>query len=78
MFYSSNMPLFGKSHKSPGEIVRNLREALLLIEKGQERKSEKAVEEVFNFNDFVAVVQVYFLLHFEFRNHMFLIFQTFI
>uniref|UniRef100_A0A915M4W7 Uncharacterized protein n=3 Tax=Meloidogyne TaxID=189290 RepID=A0A915M4W7_MELJA len=40
------MPLFGKSHKSPGEIVRNLREALLLIEKGQDRKSEKAVEEV--------------------------------
>uniref|UniRef100_A0A1I8B6C8 Protein Mo25 n=1 Tax=Meloidogyne hapla TaxID=6305 RepID=A0A1I8B6C8_MELHA len=40
------MPLFGKSHKSPGEIVRNLREALLLIEKGQERKSEKAVEEI--------------------------------
>ena len=48
LFYSSKgkMPLFGKSHKSPGEIVRNLSEALLLIEKGQERKSEKAVEEV--------------------------------
>lgn len=40
------MPLFGKSHKSPAEIVRNLREALILIEKGQDKKSEKAVEEV--------------------------------
>jgi hypothetical protein len=37
------MPLFGKSHKSPAEIIRNLREALILIEKGQ--KTEKAVEE---------------------------------
>jgi len=41
------MPLFGKSHKSPAEIVRYLREALILIEKGQDKKSEKAVEEVF-------------------------------
>ena len=39
--------LFGKSHKSPAEIVKNLREALLLIEKGQDKKTEKAVEEVF-------------------------------
>ncbi|KAL3073332.1 hypothetical protein niasHT_038689 [Heterodera trifolii] len=41
------MPLFGKAHKSPSEIVRNLREALLSTERGQDnRKSEKAVEEV--------------------------------
>lgn len=39
------MPLFGKSHKSPPDIIRNLREALNIIEKG-EKKSEKAVEEV--------------------------------
>lgn len=39
------MPLFGKSHKSPPDIIRNLREALNIIEKG-DKKSEKAVEEV--------------------------------
>lgn len=39
------MPLFGKSHKSPPDIIRNLREALNIIEKG-EKKSDKAVEEV--------------------------------
>ncbi|KAI6205173.1 hypothetical protein M3Y94_00762600 [Aphelenchoides besseyi] len=39
------MPLFGKSHKSAPDIVKNLRDALLLIEKG-DRKADKAVEEV--------------------------------
>jgi len=39
------MPLFGKSHKSPTEIIRNLRDALLAIEKG-EKKSDKVAEEV--------------------------------
>uniref|UniRef100_A0A914DD07 Mo25-like protein n=1 Tax=Acrobeloides nanus TaxID=290746 RepID=A0A914DD07_9BILA len=39
------MPLFGKSHKSPPDIVKNLRDALILIEKG-DKKSDKAVEEV--------------------------------
>jgi calcium binding protein 39 len=39
------LPLFGKSHKSPPDIVKNLKDALLLIEKG-DKKSEKAVEEV--------------------------------
>jgi len=54
------MPLFGKSHKSPGEIVRNLREALLLIEKGQDRKSEKAVEEVFfNISEFCVSLKTF-------------------
>ncbi|CAD5229117.1 unnamed protein product [Bursaphelenchus okinawaensis] len=39
------MPLFGKSHKSPPDIIKNLRDALLVIEKG-DKKSDKAVEEV--------------------------------
>ena len=39
------MPLFGKSHKSPQDIVKNLRDILLTVEKG-DKKSEKAVEEV--------------------------------
>jgi calcium binding protein 39 len=39
------MPIFGKSHKSPPDIVKNLRDALLLIEKG-DKKADKAVEEV--------------------------------
>lgn len=42
------MPLFGKSHKSPPDIIRNLRDALLILEKSDkgDKKSEKAVEEV--------------------------------
>ncbi|KAI6191892.1 hypothetical protein M3Y97_00276800 [Aphelenchoides bicaudatus] len=43
---SRKMPLFGtKSKSSPSEIVKNLREALLIIERG-DKKSEKAIEEV--------------------------------
>ncbi|MFH4982848.1 hypothetical protein AB6A40_009557 [Gnathostoma spinigerum] len=37
--------LFGKSHKSPPDIVKNLKESLIAIERG-EKKSEKAAEEV--------------------------------
>lgn len=40
------MPLFGKSHKSSPDIVRNLREALTIIEKGEKKSDKKAVEEV--------------------------------
>lgn len=42
------MPLFGKSHKSPPEIIKNLRDALYTLEKSDrgDKKSEKAVEEV--------------------------------
>jgi hypothetical protein len=40
------MPLFGKSHKAaPDAIIKNLRDALMLIEKG-DKKADKAVEEV--------------------------------
>lgn len=39
------LPLFGKSHKSPPDIVKNLKEALTVIEKG-DKKSDKAAEEV--------------------------------
>lgn len=39
------LPLFGKSHKSPPDIVKNLKEALTALEKG-DKKSEKAQEEV--------------------------------
>ena len=37
------MPLFGKSHKSPQDIVRNLRENLQTIDKN-DKKSGKALE----------------------------------
>jgi calcium binding protein 39 len=40
------MPLFGKSHKSPQDIVKNLRDNLLLLDRGTDKKTEKAVEEV--------------------------------
>ncbi|CAB3411393.1 unnamed protein product [Caenorhabditis bovis] len=42
-------PLFGKSDKSPSDVVRNLRDALLVIDKyngvTSERKVEKAIDE---------------------------------
>uniref|UniRef100_A0A0K0EE37 Calcium-binding protein 39-like n=1 Tax=Strongyloides stercoralis TaxID=6248 RepID=A0A0K0EE37_STRER len=41
------LPLFGKSHKSPQEIVKSLKEALETINKGEkDKKMEKAIEEV--------------------------------
>ena len=40
------MPLFGKSQKSPAEVVRALKEAVNALEKGGERKAEKAQEDV--------------------------------
>ncbi|CAN0093403.1 calcium-binding protein 39 [Petromyzon marinus] len=39
------MPLFGKSHKTPAEVVRHLKESLAQLEK-QDKKAEKASEEV--------------------------------
>ncbi|CAJ0956443.1 unnamed protein product, partial [Mesorhabditis belari] len=39
------LPIFGKSHKSPADVVKNLKEALVQIEKG-DKKSDKAIEEV--------------------------------
>ena len=39
------LPIFGKSHKTPADIIRNLKDALAVIEKG-DKKSEKAAEEV--------------------------------
>lgn len=40
------MPLFGKSSKSPYELVKTLQEALLIIEKGDSKKLDKASEDV--------------------------------
>ncbi|TKR80532.1 hypothetical protein L596_014594 [Steinernema carpocapsae] len=43
------LPLFGKTHKSPTEIMRSLRDALLVIEnndKKNDKKVEKAVDDV--------------------------------
>nr|ACO14798.1 Mo25 [Caligus clemensi] len=41
------MPLFGKSSKSPAEVVRSLKEALLTLEKGSDgKKQEKAQEDL--------------------------------
>ena len=40
-------PLFGKSSKSPTEVVKALRESLNTLEKGgDQKKEEKAQEEV--------------------------------
>ncbi|EPB78716.1 mo25-like protein [Ancylostoma ceylanicum] len=41
------LPIFGKSHKSPADVVKNLKEALVAVEKTQgDKKGDKAVEEV--------------------------------
>ncbi len=39
------MPLFGKSQKSPAEVVKALKEAVTSLEKG-DKKLEKAQEDV--------------------------------
>lgn len=39
------MPLFGRSQKSPAEIVRQLKEAVNCLEKG-DKKAEKAQEDI--------------------------------
>lgn len=39
------MPLFGKSQKSPSEIVKQLKEAVNCLEKG-DKKAEKAQEDI--------------------------------
>lgn len=40
------MPLFGKSSKSPFELVKTLQEAIGVIEKGDNKKLEKSLEDV--------------------------------
>lgn len=39
------MPLFGKSQKSPAELVKALKEAISALERG-DKKAEKAQEDV--------------------------------
>lgn len=39
------MPLFGKSHKNPFDLIKSLQEALIAVEKG-DKKAEKATEDV--------------------------------
>ena len=41
----SNMPLFGKSSKSPSDVVRSLKDALITLEKGGQdaKKMEKVI-----------------------------------
>lgn len=39
------MPLFGKSQKSPSELVRSLKDAVSALERG-DKKAEKAQEDV--------------------------------
>lgn len=39
------MPLFGKSQKSPAELVKALKEAVNALERG-DKKAEKAQEDV--------------------------------
>uniref|UniRef100_A0A8C4MD03 Calcium binding protein 39 like n=1 Tax=Equus asinus asinus TaxID=83772 RepID=A0A8C4MD03_EQUAS len=39
------MPLFSKSHKNPAEIVKNLKDNMVILEK-QDKKTDKASEEV--------------------------------
>lgn len=39
------MPLFGKSQKSPAELVKALKEAVTALERG-DKKAEKAQEDV--------------------------------
>lgn len=40
------MPLFGKSQKSPADVVRALKESVNALERGGEKKAEKAQEDV--------------------------------
>lgn len=42
---SDTMPLFGKSQKSPAELVRSLKDAVTALERG-DKKAEKAQEDV--------------------------------
>ena len=45
------MPLFGKSTKSPSDVVRNLKDALLTLEKGgQDTKKQEKVSQKYNLN----------------------------
>lgn len=38
------MPLFGKSQKSPGELVKALREAVLALERGDKKAEKVSIE----------------------------------
>lgn len=40
------MPLFGKSSKNPFELVKSLQDSLLVVERGDSKKRDKALEDV--------------------------------
>lgn len=45
IFFKTKMPLFGKSQKTPAELVKALKEAVNSLERG-DKKAEKAQEDV--------------------------------
>lgn len=47
----NKMPLFGKSQKSPAEVVKALKEAVMSLEKG-DKKLEKVLHISYCFNWF--------------------------
>uniref|UniRef100_A0A1I7ZP93 Calcium-binding protein 39-like n=1 Tax=Steinernema glaseri TaxID=37863 RepID=A0A1I7ZP93_9BILA len=48
--------LFGKSHRSPAEVVKNLRDALLVLEKNEKKSEKKAADDI---NRWLQAVKVF-------------------
>lgn len=65
IIYFRNMPLFGKSQKNPVEVVKQIKEAVVALEKG-DKKLEKVSRKInyFNIGDFYLIffINVHFYL----------------
>lgn len=49
LYIVKNMPLFGKSQKSPAEVVKALKEAVNALERGDKKVEKVCCETTFRF-----------------------------
>lgn len=49
LYIVRNMPLFGKSQKSPAEVVKALKEAVNALERGDKKVEKVCCEAVYRF-----------------------------
>lgn len=67
IIYCRNMPLFGKSQKNPVEVVKQIKEAVIALEKG-DKKLEKVSVNFFKLY-FLYFVSSIIFCYFKFWNN---------
>lgn len=64
IIYFRNMPLFGKSQKNPVEVVKQIKEAVVALEKGDKKLEKVSVLFINNFYLFLTYIHTYISIYY--------------